>query len=299
MLTRRQFLLGAGASVASGLAFTGYAFGVEPMYRLDVAEYRLISPSWPSDFPLTIAVVADVHAIDPWMTAERIAGIANFTNTLGADIVLLAGDYETGLAEPFRRLSRAVSMERCAEALARLRAPLGVHAVLGNHDMEADEARAVKAAFLRHHIPILENRAVRIVKDGRPFWLLGIGDQMGHWARPGIWTGYDDLPGTLDQVTDDAPAILLAHEPDIFPKVPERVALTICGHTHGGQVALPFYGPLVAPFRYGRRYVYGHVREGRKDMIISAGLGMSIAPVRFGRPPEIVLIRLGQAAAVA
>jgi predicted MPP superfamily phosphohydrolase len=99
----------------------------------------------------------------------------------------------------------------------------------------------------------------------------------------------DDLPGTLAKVTDDAPVVLLAHEPDIFPRVPERVSLTLCGHTHGGQVRLFGYSPVV-PSRYGNRYAYGHIVENGRHLIVSGGLGCAILPVRLGVPPEIVLV---------
>ena len=104
----------------------------------------------------------------------------------------------------------------------------------------------------------------------------------------------DDLPATLAAATDAAPAILLAHEPDIFPRVPDRVALTLAGHTHGGQVRLLGYSPMI-PSDYGRRFAYGHIVEEGRHMIVSGGLGMSIYPVRFGVPPEITLVRLGGA----
>ena len=89
---------------------------------------------------------------------------------------------------------------------------------------------------------------------------------------------------------DGDPVILLAHEPDIMPRVPERVALVLSGHTHGGQVRLFGWSPVV-PSRYGNRYAYGHVRE-QCDLIVSGGLGCSITPVRFGMPPEIVLVSI-------
>jgi uncharacterized protein len=294
MITRRQFLIGAGASAATSLGLGGYAFGVEPILRLTVADYAIAPEGWPADFPLTIAVIADVHAVEPWMSAQRIAAIAAFTNRLNADLVLLAGDYESGL-DRVGRLARKVAMTDCAAALATLRAPLGVHAVLGNHDMWTNDGRDVRAAFAANDIPILENKAIRLAKHGRPFWLLGLGDQWSRRARGG-YDGDDDLPGTLAQVSDSAPAILLAHEPFIFPRVPGRVALTISGHTHGGQVRLPFIGPLVKPSLPGERsFVYGHYCENGRDLVVSAGLGMSILPLRFGVPPEIVLIRLGSA----
>jgi predicted MPP superfamily phosphohydrolase len=87
---------------------------------------------------------------------------------------------------------------------------------------------------------------------------------------------------------------LLAHEPDIFPKVPRRVSLTLSGHTHGGQVRLFGYSPVV-PSAYGNRYAYGHVVENDRNLIVSGGLGFSIAPIRFGVRPEILQIDLGSA----
>jgi predicted MPP superfamily phosphohydrolase len=104
--------------------------------------------------------------------------------------------------------------------------------------------------------------------------------------------GTDDLPRTLAQVSDEAPVILMAHEPDIFPKVPDRVSLTISGHTHGGQVRIFGYAPVV-PSRFGNRYVYGHKIERDRHLIVSGGLGCSSLPVRLGSPPEIVMIELG------
>src|ERR687883_436152 len=117
--------------------------------------------------------------------------------------------------------------------------------------------------------------------------LLGI--QLAFRLGRGRHQGMDDLAGALAKVSDDAPAILLAHEPDIFPKVPARVALTLSGHTHGGQVRLPGV-PLVVPSNYGARYAHGHVVEDGRHLVVSAGLGTSGLPVRFGVPPEIVLV---------
>jgi len=105
--------------------------------------------------------------------------------------------------------------------------------------------------------------------------------------------GVDDLNATLAKVPETAAVILLAHEPDIMVRVPERVALVLSGHTHGGQLRLFGWSPVV-PSRYGNRYAYGHVRE-QCDLIVSGGLGCSIAPFRLGVPPEIVVVTLGGA----
>jgi predicted MPP superfamily phosphohydrolase len=201
-----------------------------------------------------LAVIADLHACKPWMDADRIRGIAEHTNALAPDCVLLLGDYVAGLR--MNRYSEPVAHNDWAEALGHLKAPLGVHAVLGNHDWweenEVQQRRCgpTKAglALERAGIAVHENRCVRLIKDGKAFWLAGLGDQWAFWPKRGVrsrrtaysgyYDGVDDLSGTLAQVSDDAPVVLMAHEPDIFPQVPERVALTISGHTHGGQVRI-------------------------------------------------------------
>jgi predicted MPP superfamily phosphohydrolase len=116
---------------------------------------------------------------------------------------------------------------------------------------------------------------------------------MAYWKGRRGYHGVDDLPGTMAQISgDNDPAILMAHEPDIFVKVPARVTLTLSGHTHGGQVWLPFVGRPVVPSGYGKRFAYGHVVEKDRHIVVSAGLGLSIYPIRFMVPPEIALVTL-------
>ncbi len=294
-ISRRLFLQAtAGAAVLGGSA--SYAFAIEPAYRLKMSTYRPAPANWPRHLRLRIAALADFHVGEPYMGLERIEEIIEATNALEPDLVLMLGDYAPG----FRILTRPVELDAFAALATRLKAPLGVHAILGNHDWWDDEvaqrtrkgptaaARALRGAG----IPVLENDAVRLVKDGSPFWILGLGDQIAFLRTRSRVKGVHDLPGTLAQVTDDAPAILLAHEPDIFVRVPDRVALTLSGHTHGGQVRILGYSPVV-PSRYGNRFAYGHVVEGGRHLIVSGGLGTSKVPVRLGVPPEIVLVELG------
>lgn len=300
MITRRGFLTGLGAFFLAGVGLSGYAFGVEPHLLRNVTRYRLTPPGWPRDFPLRIAVIADIHACRPWMPPERVSAIAEATNALQADLIVLLGDYVSSM----RVAAAPVPAREWSKALSGLSAPLGVHAVLGNHDWWADrEAQRrrsgpifARAALEDAGIRVYENDAVRLAKGDRPFWLAGLGDQVAYFlgVRNGhrIYRGVDDLPGTLAQVGDDAPVILLVHEPDIFPKVPERVSLTLAGHTHGGQVRLMGYAPYV-PSSYGNRFVYGHIVEANRHLIVSGGLGCSMLPVRFGSPPEILLVELG------
>jgi len=154
----------------------------------------------------------------------------------------------------------------------------------------------VKATLAEAGIPLYQNRAVKLAGDA-PFWLAGTDSMVAHTTGPGRFGGEDDLPGTLAQIADAAPAILLAHEPDLFVDVPERFAVTLSGHTHGGQVWLPFLGRPVVPSAYGQRFAYGHIRESGRDLIVSAGLGCSIVPVRLGVPPELTVVTLRRAEA--
>ena len=291
------------AMTASGAALGGYALGVEP-FRLVTTRYRPQLSGWPSDLKLRIAILTDIHACQPWMSPERIRSIVRQTNALTPDLTVLLGDFVAG----HRFVTEQVRADQWAPVLGELVVPLGVHAVLGNHDWWEDRDAQLRGAgptfseiaLRKAGIAVYENDAARLEKDGRAFWLLGLGDQIALSPRRGGrrgWRGVDDLPGTLAQINDDAPAILLAHEPDIFPQVPGRVALTLSGHTHGGQVRILKYSPLV-PSRYRNRYAYGLITEPdprgvERSIIISGGLGCSILPVRLGVPPEIVVVELG------
>jgi predicted MPP superfamily phosphohydrolase len=271
--------------------------GGQALARVGVVRYRLRPNGWPNGLKLRIGVISDVHACEPWMSEERIDAICEQMNNLGADIVLLLGDY----CSDMKLVTRYLSPHEWARPLATLDAPLGVHAILGNHDWwddpitRADDCSAplARQALEAVGIPVYSNHAVRLQHDGRPFWLAGLDDQLAI-RRTDDWRtakGKHDLTGTLQQVTDDAPIILMAHEPDIFPSVPRRVSLTLSGHTHGGQVRLFGRAPLV-PSRYGDRYAYGHIQEGGRDIIISGGVNYSMLPIRFACPPEINLIEL-------
>jgi predicted MPP superfamily phosphohydrolase len=303
MFSRRRFLQFLAGVGAFGASTTAYGVG-EPVFRLGVTSYHLSPPRWPPDFPLTIAVVADVHACDPWMSLDHIHAIVRQTNALNADVIVMLGDYVAGC----RRITRRIPAEEWAPVLAQLKAPLGVHAILGNHDYWDDKAvqrnghgiTAARGALEAVGIPVYENDATRLTAGGRAFWLAGLGDQLAYAFarfRPHHRIGVDDLGATLAKVTDDAPVILLAHEPDVAPRVPERVALQLSGHTHGGQVRLFGWSPVV-PSRYGNRLAYGHARFNC-DVIVSGGLGCSIMPFRLGMPPEIVLVTLGGHAVTA
>jgi predicted MPP superfamily phosphohydrolase len=287
-LSRRRLLIGSAGLIGLSASATGaYAGAIEPSDLL-VTRYALTPPNWPAGQKLTIAVIADLHAGGPHMTLPHIAHIVDTTNALHCDAVVLLGDFKAFYKFNFMPVDDPL----WAAELGRLRAPLGVWAILGNHDWWHD-LHGVRSALANARIPVLENDAVLLGPQGRKFWLAGIGDQLAHWIGRGRFRGVDDLPGTLARVHTDDPVVLLVHEPDIFTQVPQRVALTLAGHTHGGQIRVPLIWPQFVPSRYGARFAYGHVVEDNRHMIVSGGLGTSVIPARLGVPPEILHVTLG------
>ncbi|HLH50641.1 MAG TPA: metallophosphoesterase [Roseiarcus sp.] len=293
LINRRRFLQGAAGFVGGGVALAGYSTVVEAGIRLELTPYTVSPPSWPDDLTLKIAVIADIHACEPWMSAERIASIVDLANAQQPDLTVLLGDFVVA----HRFITGYVAPGAWAAELARLQAPLGVYSVLGNHDWWSaaipteprDYGRSIRKALAEAKIPVLENRSLRLAQNGKPFWLVGLGDQLAYRRGHYETHGADDLAGSLREIRDDAPAILLAHEPNIFSRVPDRVALTLCGHTHGGQIYLPFIGAPLAP-KALQKYLYGCYREGARQLVVSGGLGESFAPMRFLRPPEVVTV---------
>ena len=294
MLTRRSFLKGLLGVTLAGLFTSAYGFFIEPALRLRVRRWNVQPQGW-TGAPLKIAILSDIHVGEPWVGLKRLERIVARTNGLGADLILFLGDLEAG----HRFVTARVDIDAAADVLGSLTAPLGVFAILGNHDWWHDRAAQARGAgptqagnaLSAAGLTLLENHAVRIKRAGGAFWLAGLADQLAIGAGPGRFRGLDDLPGTLAQITDDAPVILLAHEPDIFPKVPDRIVLTLSGHTHGGQVRLFGWSPIV-PSAYGNRYAYGHVHEDGRDLIVSGGIGCSILPLRLGVVPEITLVTI-------
>jgi predicted MPP superfamily phosphohydrolase len=175
-----------------------------------------------------------------------------------------------------------VDAEPIAEVLAGLRAPGGVVAVLGNHDWWYDGERITRA-FRARGIAVLEDEVRELAIRGQRLCVVGLADAM---------TRHSNIRATLDRVPSGCPALVLMHEPDAFTDIDDRPLLTLAGHSHGGQVALPLLGRPIVPSRYGQRYAAGLVVEGGRSMFVTTGVGMSIFPVRFGVPPEIALLTI-------
>ena len=266
--------LAALGVLTATIGLAGWGLLVEPR-RTRVRRYSLRLPGWPSALPgLRLVLVSDLHAGAPHVDEDRITRLVERMNAQRPDVVALLGDY----VDPDVALGSEVAPESVGARLAGLRAPLGVYAVLGNGDWDND-GRRVARALSSSGVTVLENDPVRLAEG---LWLVGLAYVSQH-PHPGE---------ALRHVPDDAAVILLTHHPDLFERVPRRVALTLAGHTHGGQVNVPLLRGRVVPSRFGERYAGGFIRRGEQTMYVSRGIGTSRLPVRLGVPPEIVVLDL-------
>lgn len=277
--TQRPLVLaGAGAVAVAGACLGAWALLVEPR-RLRVEEISLSLPGWPPVLDgLRVAVLADLHAGAPHVDEAFLERVVEKANATGTDLVTLLGD----VVDREVVLGSDVPPEAVAARLGRLHAPLGVAAVLGNHDWKYDGER-VRRALEEAGIRVLENDVAELRHHGASLWLAGFADAA---------SGPVEVWGTLAAAPEAAPVLALTHSPDLFPRVPGRVALTLCGHTHGGQVNVPLVRRWAIPSRFGDRYAAGHVEEGGRHLFVHRGLGTSLLPLRFRAPPQIAVLTL-------
>jgi predicted MPP superfamily phosphohydrolase len=281
--TRRKFIGLAAAAGASALAADSIL--IEPnrpvLMRREIALKR-----WPERLNgFTIALLSDFH-YDTVFSSHPLHAAIPVVNDLHPDLIVLTGDFVSVPLIPGNDKAAAASAEPCSVLLRQMHAPYGLWAVLGNHDYYTDPAR-VTSALRSQGIQVLINQSSAIEAKGARFWLSGINDLLGDEA---------DLDATLHDVPANEPNILLVHEPDFADEAAKRgtIDLQFSGHTHGGQVRLPFLPPLYLP-DLGKKYVAGLYRVGPLTLYTNRGLGTFALPVRWNCPPEITFITLQRA----
>lgn len=309
MITRRSILsrtsLTAALTATTSLSAAVYATAVEPN-RVRLTRYSFTPANWPVAQKLRIAVLTDFHAHPRNMNEADLLAVVERTNALKPDVTVLLGDYGSQSRNP-------LAPEVVANQLRGLVAPQGVYAIQGNHDWTDDRdairrrrgPTQVERVLRTAGFAVLENKAVPL-QTAPPIWIAGIESEESqnvlrfNWEDPKKLDRFrnNTLAVMLSAAPSDAAVILLAHEPDIFANILDpRIALTLSGHTHGGQVRIFGWSPYI-PSRYGRRYVYGHIVESDRHLVVSAGLGSHFVgglPLRIGAPPEIVVVDLGDA----
>ena len=253
-----------------------YAFLIEPN-RLVVHQATIQIDNWPKELSgLRVALVADIHTGGPFINDKKLRRIVELTNQQNPDLIVLLGDYMS----PNSWHSHRVEPEVTAAVLKDLQAPLGVYAILGNHDWWYNGTK-VRRAFEANGIPVLEDEVAEVKWRNSSFWLVGLAD---------LWTRPQHISETIAKVPSGATVVALTHNPDIFPSVPQSVPLLLAAHTHGGQVNIPLIGTPIVPSDFGPKYTAGHIFENDHHLFVTTGIGTSILPVRFRVPPEIVLL---------
>jgi predicted MPP superfamily phosphohydrolase len=230
----------------------------------------------------TIAQLTDFHYSA--FTAGIIESAVKMTNDLKPDLIALTGDYVTQsmLYSETRDEDSSRAAEPCARLLAKLRAKSGVFAILGNHD-EVTNPDFVTNALQQNGIKVLANSSVPIERDDSRLWLAGVRDVM---------KGEPDLGKTLASIPAGEATVLLAHEPDYADEVRfSPVDLQLSGHSHGGQIDLPFIGPLYLP-PLAKKYVAGLRKLGNLTLYTNRGVGTIRIPARLNCPPEVTLFTL-------
>ena len=275
---KRAFLKIFALLVVVALACLYYGFKVEPN-QLKVRKIVVESPHWRGE-PITIGLIADVHIGAPYIDPPKVETIVGLMNVERPDIILLGGDYVDGYEPKAERSKTENDNLRWGHAiLGELNAPLGVFAVLGNHDYKYG-ADIVQGNLEAHGINFVDNNAV--IADNR-LCIFGVGDE--YFGKPSD-NGYYNCPANF-------PIVGLMHNPDSFFRIPTGTALMVAGHTHGGQINLPLIGRHKhATQKAGKKYAYGLNELGNTPVYVSSGIGTSILPARFRAPPEIVLIEL-------
>lgn len=253
-----------------------WSFIIEPEFLL-VKKVSIEVPKWHKEHKnLKFAVLADFHIGFGHMNKNKLSEIIKRTNKENPDIVILLGDYVNQSSQNEKYLP-------LLKELGNFKSKYGIFAIMGNH--ESWEVRHKIRKYLKKaNIKLLENDAEKLTVNKKDLWIAGVED---------LTTGFPDIDVVMDKINDNNnPAVLLSHNPDIFDIIPERFCITLAGHTHGGQLYIPFLVRLVTPSEYGMRFLKGHVVNNNRHIYISSGLGTTIIPARFLVPPEIIILRL-------
>ncbi len=249
------------------LALAGYSYFIEPN-QLEVNKYAVQDEQLKG---IKIVFASDFH-IKP-NQAKRLNKVVEMINEQNPDIVLSVGDFVNGHEE-----NMTMPIVDIVKQLKNIKSKYGFYTVLGNHDWWID-GKGITDTLTSNGIKVLANSNTKVNINGKDIYIAGIEDKTTR--TPEIYSALENTKN---------PVILLTHSPDVFPKVPSEVNLTLSGHVHGGQVRLPLLGALIVPSDYGNKYSLGLVEEKDKKMIVTKGIGNSILNVRFNCVPEIVVI---------
>lgn len=276
-------LAGTTGSVALVAVASLIAWGYGPGQRsLRVLELDVTIPGLGEAFDgFRIAQLSDIH-LGGFMNEALLAGHVERTNGLGADLICITGDITDGLEHA----------PRTFPVLDGLRAPEGVVAILGNHDVYTGADEVTAELRRRTSIHVLRDESVVLEREGQRLHILGVNDAGLDWTR-GV-REHEALPGLVAAVPDGEASVLLSHRPDLFGQAAGfGIGLVLSGHTHGGQLALPW--PAARPSSLAHfisDYPRGTYRQGESTLHVNLGIGVTAQPVRVFSPREITLVTL-------
>lgn len=284
----RRLFLERTTNAAAAVPFVAGAYGL--LYgrlNLEITRPQIRLVRLPRGFEgFRIAQLSDTH-IGPFMPAEQIRRYAGITNSFKPDLTVLTGDFVTW--DPS-------TQKDVVTALAGLKAPFGVYACLGNHEVWSRTSDSISALFRAAGIPVLRRARVPLTSHGDVLNLMGVdfdGGWHAHSRGRDPETGRKFLEGVDQLMVPDTANILLSHNPNTFDRAAELgIDLSLAGHTHGGQVALEFISPNAAPSRLVTPYVSGWFEQPGGQLYVNRGIGTIGVPIRLGARPEITVFEL-------
>lgn len=261
--------------ILAGFQLYLYASRVEPQ-KLEVKEETLYVPNWKSQMNgLRIGIISDLHIGMEYSDAAKIKKVVELMNKEEPDIIVLLGDFDA------RAIAYSnIKEDKISSILKELKAPDGVYEILGNHDYEPEDI--VENILKNARIQLLQNQSRIITYKGRKLKIVGFKD---------LWNFNVNPVEIIGKISKNTSVIVLSHNPDIFPEIPQDVSLTLSGHTHGGEVVFPKIGSPFVPSKYGQRYRKGHIAENNKHLYVTAGVG-TLSGFRLMNPPEIVILTI-------
>jgi len=282
---RRQFLERT-ATVAAAAPFVAGAYGLLwGRLNLQVTHQPIHLSRLPRAFHgFRIAQLSDIH-IGPFMSEDEIRKYVRIANQLKPDLIALTGDFVTWDADP---------EEAVVSALSDLKAPFGVYGCLGNHDAWARAEDSITELFAQCGVHILRQARAPLRLSGESINLMGIDFANSRHMSAG--EGHMSslrLEGVQELMAPETVNIFLSHNPETFDRAAELgIDLSLAGHTHGGQLALEFISPELAPSRIVTPYVAGLFQQPGGQLYVNRGIGTIAAPMRVGAPPEITVFEL-------
>ncbi|MGD9563905.1 MAG: metallophosphoesterase [Pyrinomonadaceae bacterium] len=275
---------------ALAAAVLAYAYFIEP-HRLVITEAALEVPNFsPALNGLKVVAISDIHGGSNGVTPERLRELVTTANEQSPDIIVLLGDFVSERRFNREALKRPDGTDRTelkmpvadiADGLAGFEARYGVYAVIGNHDWWHNET-SVRRELERVGITVLENQVKPIAADGETIYLWGIED---YWRERRV-----PVANTFDTIPEKRNIIAITHNPDSLLKTPEGISLMLAGHSHGGQINFPIFGPY--PFVNDGRFMRGEAVVDGRHVFVTSGVGCTGPQIRFRVPPEIAVVTL-------